>query len=171
MIRIRRIRIQIAHYSFPGVKRSTESTRALESHPGNNLISTGRTPHRPGWTCSHNPSPRSADNWQSPCAAERRREVRTLGLEPTHEPLIQTSSIGNDQQHDGEDAQGDTRNGHALVGGTPLIRRLHPQKTHNDSGNSGNSRENVSGAENTRQRTGWPASRRAFLASGMVVTP
>lgn len=97
--------------------------------------------------------------------------MRTLGLEPTHELHIQTSSIGNDQQHDGEDAQGDTRNGHALVGGTPLILHLHPQKTHNDSGNAGNSRENVSGAENTRQRTGWPASRRAFLASGMVVTP
>ena len=171
MIRIRRIRIQIAHYSFPGVKRSTESTREHVSHPGNNLISTGRTPHRPGWTCSHNPSLRCAGALPAVCAAERRREVRTLGLEPTHEPHIQTSSIENNQQHDGEDAQGDTPNGHTLVGGTPLTRRLHPQKTHNDSGNAGNSRENASGAENTRQRTGWPASRRAFLASGMVVTP
>ena len=84
---------------------------------------------------------------------------------------MHAGSVVDDQEHDRERPHYDAGDGHPLVGGTPLVRRLHPQKTHNDSGNSGNSRENVSGAENTRQRTGWPASRRAFLASGMVVTP
>ena len=40
-IRIRRIRIQIAHYSLPGAKHSTESTRALQSHPGTNSHADG----------------------------------------------------------------------------------------------------------------------------------
>ena len=76
---------------------------------------------------------------------------------------MHAGSVVDDQEHDRERPHYDAGDGHPLVGGTPLVRRLHPQDPQDNRRDTGEDR--------ATDQTGDPQSKSPAAQRVLLIRP
>ena len=112
----------------------------------------GSRPHQSQCSCPTAFTPRRRQ-LTKPLHSGVKTTDEDLGLESARELRSHTSHIEHDIQHSTSQRQHNAGNGHSLIGGTPLVRRLNTQIPYN---NRGDTSDETTAEETDKSKTEGP---------------